>query len=133
MKKRIMVKLILRSLLLNVILAVVGELVLYFLLPKFWFAFYPIVLLFFFVMAMIIFFTLHYYVLAKGTGNIVITYFIARFYKMLMTLLFIWLYATCIHDQMIVFALSVIVAYISNLVYETSVMTIYVKKGIKSK
>jgi len=34
---------------------------------------------------------------------------------------------------MIVFALSVIVAYISNLVYETSVMTIYVKKGIKSK
>ena len=131
MKKRITIKLIVRDFLLNALLAVGGEMVLRYLLPKYWIPYYPFIPLFFFIMGVVIFFTLHHYVQIKGNEHIVTTYLSVRFYKMIMTLILIWLYAANIHQKMFVFAICVMVIYVVNLIYETSVMTNYVKKGMK--
>jgi hypothetical protein len=133
MNRRVISKLVVRDFLINASLAIVGEVVLRYLLPNFWFPFFPLIPVFFFIMGMLVFVTLYYYVQIKGDAHIVITYMTVRFYKMLMTLLLIWLYAANFHDHMMSFAICIMLVYLANLIYETSAMTMYVKKGMKNK
>lgn len=116
----------------NVIIGVTLGGLLYTIWPSDYFEWYPSIPVFYWLMAMLMTYFLDHVKRKHGDVTIV-TYMVVRLCKILLALVFLWLYATLVGQSLKAFGFTMMLFYFIYLVMETYTMYLYEKKRMKSE
>ena len=116
----------------NVVIGVTLGGLLYTIWPSSYFEWYPSIPVFYWLMAMLMTFFLDHVKRKHGDVTIV-TYMVVRLCKILLALVFLWLYAAFVGQNLKAFGFTMMLFYFIYLVLETYTMYLYEKKRLKSE
>ncbi|RHJ86613.1 hypothetical protein [Parabacteroides sp. AM08-6] len=127
MSNRLELRLIGLITLVNVAVGVVVGGLLYDFAPEHYFKWYPSIPLFYWLMAIAMAFFLNLVKQKKGDVTVT-TYMIVRFCKFTLALVFLWLYAAFVGEQLRTFGFTMMLFYFIYLGMETYTLYLYEKK-----
>ena len=116
----------------NVVIGVTLGGLLYTIWPSVYFDWYPSIPVFYWLMAMLMTFFLDHVKRKHGDVTIV-TYMVVRLCKIILALVFLWLYAAMVGKNLKAFGFTMMLFYFIYLVLETYTMYLLEKKRMKSE
>lgn len=113
--------------LINVVIGVVLGVLLYMLWPDHYFRWYPSIPVFYWLMAMLMAFFLDR--VKKKRGDVTVTiYMLVRLCKFTLALIFLWMYAALVGEQLRTFGFTLMLFYFIYLALETYMLYLYERK-----
>lgn len=114
----------------NVAIGVAMGGLLYTLWPESYFRWYPSIPVFYWVMTLLMIYVLDRK--KRKSGDVTITAFmVTRLCKFVLAILFLWLYAELVREQLMTFGVTLMVFYFIYLVLETYTIYLFEKKRMK--
>lgn len=114
----------------NVVIGVTLGGLLYTIWPSHYFEWYPSIPVFYWLSAMAMTFFLDHVKRKKGDVTVV-TYMVVRLCKIILALVFLWLYATMVGQNLKAFGFTMMLFYFIYLVLETYTVYLFEKKRMK--
>lgn len=114
----------------NVVIGVALGGLLYTIWPSHYFEWYPSIPVFYWLSGMLMTFFLDHVKRKKGDVTVV-TYMVVRLCKIILALVFLWLYATMVGQNLKAFGFTMMLFYFIYLVLETYTIYLFEKKRMK--
>lgn len=105
---------------------------LYTIWPQYYFKWYPSIPVFYWLMAILMAFFLDRVKRKKGDVT-VITYMLVRLCKFTLALVFLWMYAALVGEQLKMFGFTLMIFYFIYLTLETYILYLFEMKRMKSE
>lgn len=105
---------------------------LYTIWPQYYFTWYPSIPLYYYVVELVMLVVLER-ANRKQPDKIVTCYMVTRLAKLVLTIVFLWLYLVLVDERIKYFGLTLMLFYFIHLTFETSMFYLYEKRRMKKK